>query len=485
MKLNLYIFCISLTLLVSSSTVLAEDRLVPGEYLTIQAGIDAAVDGDTVVVSQGTYNENVVINKGVILTSTNPDDPAVAGNTIIDAGGSDSAVTFSGGDPNNTYSLEGFTITGGNSAGIKCQSGNITISNCIVTNNIHYTPSAGKGGGISNISANLTVIDCTFTGNTAFGSGNNGGYGGGIFSDNGELLVVGCQFIGNSSGQEGGAIANDYNKTTIKDSVFIDNSSDTGGAINSSHYPLITSNCTFINNMARLGGAVYQKGLYLGDMTCRINNCTLYENIATEYGGAAGIGYEGNLVIRNSILWNNIAYIEGPQISNSSSDDISVSYSCIRGGQGDIHSGGSLNWLSGNIDADPLFADAASGDLHLKSQAGRWDPGTTSWAIDGSHSPCIDTGDPADLNWVKEPWHNGNRINMGAFGGTNQASKSTSTAGNIADINSNGLVDMTDLMLLLQKWLVVDNSLREDLNRDGTVNIKDFAVLVDNWGLSE
>jgi len=57
----------------------------------------------------------------------------------------------------------------------------------------------------------------------------------------------------------------------------------------------------------------------------------------------------------------------------------------------------------------------------LKSQAGRWDPGSQIWLQDNVTSPCIDKGDPAYLVGV-EPAPNGGVINMGAYGGTAQAS---------------------------------------------------------------
>jgi hypothetical protein len=75
----------------------------------------------------------------------------------------------------------------------------------------------------------------------------------------------------------------------------------------------------------------------------------------------------------------------------------------------------------GNIDADPLFADPANGDYHLKSPAGRWTG--SGWAHDGVTSPCIDAGDPGS-SYASEPSPNGGRINQGAYGNTEQASKS-------------------------------------------------------------
>ncbi|MHC4568751.1 MAG: hypothetical protein ACYTE3_23695, partial [Planctomycetota bacterium] len=88
-------------------------------------------------------------------------------------------------------------------------------------------------------------------------------------------------------------------------------------------------------------------------------------------------------------------------------------YSNVQGGWSD----------EGNIDVDALFADPANGDYHLKSQAGRWCPQTQEWIADDETSPCIDAGDPdSDLHAESSP--NGGRINMGAYGGTSQASKS-------------------------------------------------------------
>jgi hypothetical protein len=95
----------------------------------------------------------------------------------------------------------------------------------------------------------------------------------------------------------------------------------------------------------------------------------------------------------------------------------------------------------GNIDADPLFVepghwdlngtpDDASddfwvdGDYHLKSQAGRWDPVGEIWVHDDVTSPCIDAGNPASA-FEQEPAPNGGRINIGVYGNTPEASKST------------------------------------------------------------
>ena len=66
-------------------------------------------------------------------------------------------------------------------------------------------------------------------------------------------------------------------------------------------------------------------------------------------------------------------------------------------------------------------------DYHLKSTAGHWDSGLGVWTNDAANSPCIDAGDPASA-WTNEPSPNGGQINMGAYGNTEEASKSTRTA---------------------------------------------------------
>ena len=126
---------------------------------------------------------------------------------------------------------------------------------------------------------------------------------------------------------------------------------------------------------------------------------------------------------------------------------ITLNYSDVSGGYSGI----------GNIDTDPIFADADNGDYHLKSQAGRWDAATHSWVEDNVTSPCIDAGDPSSPIGV-EPFPNGGRINMGAYGGTLQASKSyfgktACTTIVPGDINGDCKVDLNDLAILTAHWL--------------------------------
>jgi len=79
---------------------------------------------------------------------------------------------------------------------------------------------------------------------------------------------------------------------------------------------------------------------------------------------------------------------------------------------------------TGDISEDPLFADPANDDFHLKSTAGRWNG--SELVKDNITSHCIDAGDPKD-DYSNEPDYPNGRINMGAYGDTAEASKGPET----------------------------------------------------------
>jgi parallel beta-helix repeat protein len=123
---------------------------VPSDYPTIQSAIDIATDGDTIVVSEGTYTENITVEeKKVVLLSTffENNDFSIVGRTILDGNGSGPVISIqnTGGRNVNPY-IGGFTITNGDSycgGGIQNESSNPLIEYCIITGN-----SASMGGGI-------------------------------------------------------------------------------------------------------------------------------------------------------------------------------------------------------------------------------------------------------------------------------------------------------------------------------------------------
>ncbi|MCK5172635.1 MAG: hypothetical protein KAR47_04540, partial [Planctomycetes bacterium] len=189
---------------------------VPEDFDTIQAAIDAAFEGDVIVVSPGTYYENITFGeKAVVLTSTDPDDPAVVSDTVIDGMGAGPVVTFPRSPIHNIgLVLRGFTITGGGGvrggAGIKGGNSLGVISRCVITGNI----AKQVGGGIQGFYG--TIERCRIEGNFTYGADGavsgcratiincviRNNHGGGLFNCDGS--IVNCTITGNSGDAFGG-----------------------------------------------------------------------------------------------------------------------------------------------------------------------------------------------------------------------------------------------------------------------------------------
>ena len=169
----------SLTLPLQAITITVADS--GADYTSIQAAIDAANNGDEIIVSPGTYLENINFNGKAITLRSASGDPA---DTIIDGGGSDTVVTCDSGETSTTV-LDGFTITNG---------------------------SATYAGGIENDFSSPTVSNCTFSGNTTNDEG-----GGMLNYDNSSPTVTNCILSGNSALQ-GSEIENDSSSITVSHS---------------------------------------------------------------------------------------------------------------------------------------------------------------------------------------------------------------------------------------------------------------------------
>ena len=382
-----------------------EDGSAEHPFDEIQEAISVCRDGMYVIILEGVYHECIdSTGLNIVVTSTDPDDPSVVENTIIDGNGSGPVVRLASGEDPNCV-LTGLTLTGGNNQ---------------------------RGGGIYCENSSPTIVKCVLTGNQAH-------YGGGLYTFQSSPTVTNCVFAGNLA--------------------------------------------------AFRGGAVYDR-----ESATVLMNCTLTGNIALDGGGICSTGSDLQLV--NCIAWGNLANTGTDETAQVKVDGgaLSVEYCCIAGWTGVL--GG-----AGNFDADPCFADAGywddhstpddadddswvNGDYHLKSEAGRWDPNSGSWALDTVTSLCIDAGDP-NSDWTAELWPHGKRVNMGAYGGTTQASMSLSNVGNISDYNNDGRVDGNDLRIFARRWLYGAECLAEDSNRDGIVDFFDYTDLAHSWQWKE
>ena len=292
------------------------------------------------------------------------------------------------------------------------------------------------GGALRNSDSNLVLNNCAFSDNTA-------SYGAGMYNENNSsLLLKNCTFRNNLAGISGGGmLTEDSNDLRLIDCIFSGNSAKhSGGGMANKYSNVVLVNCIFSGNKAYgepwpytgKGGGLYAFG-NIKLINC--TNCTFTCNWAQQ-GHAIAKSGTSDFRLTNCILWDG-----GNEIFDIIPNRITfdTSYSNIQ------------NVLEGkcNINENPLFANPGywadtddpnivvepnnsnavwiDGDYHLKSQAGRWDPVSQSWVQDDVTSPCIDVGDPNSPVGF-EPLPNGGIINMGAYGGTTQASLSLSTA---------------------------------------------------------
>ena len=482
----------------------SDDTLhVPLEYSTIQAAIDAAVNGDTVVVAPGTYtgdgNRDIdFLGKAITIRSTNPKVPCVVAATIIDCNGTNA-------EPHRGFYLHtgegvnsvvgGLTIIDGyanDGAGIYCDGSSPTITKCVFMNG----NAPNWGGGICCYNASPVISDCTFTENSAR-------EGGAVTTRmSGTASIKNCRMSNNYGSLDGGAFNSDVLTTpTIFNCIITGNHSGSlgGGGIAIWQSNPIIKNCVIAGNYTEGWGSGILQDYYFADGS-QIINCVITQNIGKDNGDdSTGILCESKMLVKNSIIGGNTDTIPGDLLWTDC--DVTFAYCDV------LNSGGSgPDWHvylvqdgGHNIDVPPEFTEPGywdpngtpgiisddfwvDGDYHLKSQAGRWNPNSESWVTDANTSPCIDAGDP-NSDWTAELWPHGKRINMGAYGGTSQASMSLSRIGNIANIDNDpcDTVDFNDLVLFVGKWLHEEVLLPEDLDRNGIVNFVDYAIFAREW----
>ena len=366
-------------LLISASPTFAATINVPADQPTVQAAINAAVTGDTVLVAPGTYKENInFMGKAITVTSSGG-----AKVTIIDGGLAASVVTFSSGETSASV-LSGFTVTNGKASfgggGIEISSASPTILKNVIKKN-----QACDGDGIEVSFGSPIIRGNQIVGNIQ--SGCSGGTGGGGIEIGGaaSAQVIGNLIANNNAGDGigGGGISLFAAGTpTITNNIFMGNTNvTTGGAI--SMYNLsdaVVVQNLFIKNSSPQGGGVYYLVPSGANGPTLVNN-TFFDNTATTGMGSAIYANDFDVP---SHLYNNIVDEVSGQTAvycgNLNSTTIPLFFNNDVVASGGTNYGGICSdqtGSNGNISADPLFVKAPM-NLQLQSGSPAIDAGTNS-----------------------------------------------------------------------------------------------------------
>ncbi|MHC5007098.1 MAG: choice-of-anchor Q domain-containing protein [Planctomycetota bacterium] len=415
-----------------ADTIYVDDDNCPGPgdgskldpFCSIQDAIDAALDGDEVVVSDGVYsgvgNKNIgLCGLAIVVRSANGPQ-----SCLIDCEGDGQAFSIDCGMQGDAV-IEGFTIANG------------------------YDWFGGAGGAIYVANSSPTIRKCVFLDNDAGPQGPGvGGWGGALFVAYGSPDVIDCVFAGNvahSSGDGpggGGGLCCLYSSPTLVNCVFLDNSAAPGaksGSAGGGMMALLSTptiiNCTFAGNSVSGGGG--------------------------QDPGAGGLHIAGDTpaFVANCIFWSNGA----DQITDSPGSSITVRYSDVEGG-----------WPgAGNVDVDPLFGAPGGAAYHLSPGSPCIDAGDNTAVPEGittdldGNPRFVDDPETVDTGYGDPPI-----VDMGAF-----EFQGVSCPWD-CQTSADGIVNILDFLKMLAQWGAPGSC---DFDGNG-VDYNDFVELMANWG---
>jgi hypothetical protein len=314
----------SLALILGARLSMAATIRVPVDQPTIQNGIDAASDGDTVLVAAGTYagpgNRDVDFQgKGLIVRSESGPDA-----TTLDCERHGRGFVFTTGE-NEHAVLEGFRVMNGT------------------------TGEPMSGAGLVCVAASPRIINCVFVDNHA-----SGGFGGAAYCERSSVSFTQCIFAGNSALNHGGALFFRSSSPTIEGCTFTANFGIRGGAIAIGGSVATVSRCVFAGNEAIRGAAIYLAGASMSAMEC---------TFAGNRNGLYLFNSSHATVSKSIIAFSHQGAAAVCAIESSANLDCCDVFGNVGGDWTECLS--EQSGKRGNFSADPLFCDRAQGNLSL------------------------------------------------------------------------------------------------------------------------
>jgi hypothetical protein len=524
--------------------VSAQTLYVPsGEHSSIQSAIDNANNGDSIVVSAGTYQENInFLGKAITVRSVDPNDPNVVAATIIDGSNPvdpnvGSVVTFNSGEDANSV-LSGFTITGGTGSwlwvywqykgyqwnrcggAILCSNySSPTIRKNIITANI-----AGQGAGIycynhsdatisdNIISDNNAIVNHGFVDPDAndpniYDHGDGGAIVGFQYCD----LVIKNNIIQNNHADfyGGGIHLRQWSNGLIEDNDIISNHSKLGAGIHITY----TSSPNIVDNLIRanitdtlydLGGG----GIYVIQYSCPfIEHNVITENQSNSGAGICVAGDGCSATICNNMIVNNV---KGAGIRVKGRSIPIITNNTIVGNTASVFTGGGIdcladfvpvienNIIASNGNSYGIYASTTPPVIRYNNV---WDNGAGNYNSVIGDRTGINGNISIDPNFVTGSYHLlpisgcidvGDNLSVPPesatdIDGEERIFNDTVDMGadevvtNLADFNTDGIVGYFDLKVMANEWLGSGSELQSDLFDDDFIDFADYALFAEQW----